>query len=195
MVEFYGEDASQSEDYGFIINQRNYERLVGLMNNSGTLVFGGQSDASKRYIAPAILDNVTEDDLIMQEEIFGPIMPVLTFDSIDELVALQKTKEKPLALYFFSKDKKSQDLVITHTSAGGVTINDCMIHAASKYLPFGGVGNSGMGNYVGEASFKTFTHFKPIMIAVDNDSIDDSLNYPPYAGKLEKLKLFSENAD
>ena len=195
MVEFYGEDASQSEDYGFIINQRNYERLVGLMNNSGTLVFGGQSDASKRYIAPAILDNVTEDDLIMQEEIFGPIMPVLTFDSIDELVALQKTKEKPLALYFFSKDKKRQDLVITHTSAGGVTINDCMIHAASKYLPFGGVGNSGMGNYVGEASFKTFTHFKPIMVAVDNDSIDDSLNYPPYAGKLEKLKLFSENAD
>ncbi|MGE8380939.1 MAG: aldehyde dehydrogenase family protein, partial [Sphingobacterium sp.] len=165
MVEFYGEDASQSEDYGFIINQRNYERLIELLGNSGTMVFGGESDAAARYISPTILDNVTEHDGIMQEEIFGPIMPVLTFESIEELVALQKTKEKPLALYLFSKDKKRQDLVLAHTSAGGVTINDCMIHAASKYLPFGGVGNSGMGNYVGHASFKTFTHFKPIMIA------------------------------
>lgn len=195
MVEFYGEDASKSEDYGFIINERNYERLVGLIDGNGTMVFGGQSDAEKRYIAPTILDNVTEDTPIMQEEIFGPIMPVLTFDSIEELVALQKTKEKPLSLYFFSKDKKSQDLVLTQTSAGGVTINDCMIHAASKYLPFGGVGNSGMGNYVGAASFKTFTHFKPIMIANKSESVDDSLNFPPYAGKVEKLKSIMENAD
>lgn len=195
MVEFYGEDASTSEDYGFIINERNYERLVGLMDGNGTLVFGGQSDSAKRYIAPTILDNVTEGSAIMQEEIFGPIMPVLTFDSIEELVALQKTKEKPLALYFFSTDKKSQDLVLAHTSAGGVTINDCMIHAASKYLPFGGVGNSGMGNYVGAASFKTFTHFKPIMISNKSDLVDDSLNYPPYAGKLEKLREITENAE
>jgi len=195
MVEFYGEDASKSEDYGFIINERNYERLVGLMDGNGTLVFGGQSDSTKRYIAPTILDNVTEGSAIMQEEIFGPIMPVLTFDSIEELVALQKTKEKPLALYFFSTDKKSQDLVLAHTSAGGVTINDCMIHAASKYLPFGGVGNSGMGNYVGAASFKTFTHFKPIMISNKSDLVDDSLNYPPYAGKLEKLREITENAE
>ncbi|REC62236.1 aldehyde dehydrogenase family protein [Chryseobacterium pennae] len=193
MVEFYGEDASQSEDYGFIINQRNYERLLGLMNTSGTLIFGGQSDASTRYISPTILDQVTEETPIMQEEIFGPIMPVLTFESIDELVALQKTKEKPLALYLFSNDKKRQDLVLAHTSAGGVTINDCMIHAASRYLPFGGVGNSGMGNYVGHASFKAFTHFKPIMIANRNKLVDDSLNYPPYAGKLEKLKRIAEN--
>lgn len=195
MVEFYGQDASQSEDYGFIINQRNFERLIGLMNADGNIVFGGQSEAAKRYIAPTILDNITEDAAIMQEEIFGPIMPILTFESIEELVALQKTKEKPLSLYFFSKDKKRQDLVLTHTSAGGVTINDCMIHAASKYLPFGGVGNSGMGNYVGEASFKTFTHFKPIMIANKIDLLDDSLNYPPYAGKVEKLKKINENAD
>jgi aldehyde dehydrogenase (NAD+) len=195
IVEFYGEDASQSEDYGFIINQRNFERLVGLMNADGTIVFGGQSDVLKRYIAPTILDNITEDSAIMQEEIFGPIMPILTFNSIQELVALQKTKEKPLSLYFFSKDKTRQDLVLTHTSAGGVTINDCMIHAASKYLPFGGVGNSGMGNYVGEASFKTFTHFKPIMIASKTGLTDDSLNFPPYAGKVEKLKNIMENAD
>lgn len=195
MVEFYGEDASKSEDYGFIINERNFERLVGLLNGNGTMVFGGKSDAEKRFIAPTILDNVTEDTAIMQEEIFGPIMPVLTFDSIEELVALQKTKEKPLALYFFSKDKKRQELVLTHTSAGGVTINDCMIHAASKYLPFGGIGNSGMGNYVGAASFKTFTHFKPIMIANNTGSTDDSLNFPPYAGKVEKLKSIMENAD
>lgn len=195
MVEFYGADASKSEDYGFIINERNFERLVGLINADSTLVFGGQSDASKRYIAPTILDNVTEDAAIMQEEIFGPIMPVLTFDSIEELVALQKTKEKPLSLYFFSKDKKRQDLVLTNTAAGGVTINDCMIHAASRYLPFGGVGNSGMGNYVGEASFKTFTHFKPIMIANNTNLVDDSLNFPPYAGKVEKLKSIMENAE
>lgn len=195
MVEFYGEDASKSEDYGFIINERNFDRLVGLMDGNGTMVFGGQSDAEKRYIAPTILDNVTEDTPIMQEEIFGPIMPVLKFDNIEELVALQKTKEKPLSLYFFSKDKKCQDLVLTNTGAGGVTINDCMIHAASKYLPFGGVGNSGMGNYVGEASFKTFTHFKPIMIVHNTDLTDNSLNFPPYAGKVEKLKSMMENAD
>jgi aldehyde dehydrogenase (NAD+) len=195
MIEFYGKDASKSKDYGFIINERNFDRLVGLMNADSDLIFGGQSDAAKRYIAPTILDNVTENTAIMQEEIFGPIMPVLAFESIEELVALQKTKEKPLALYFFSKDKKHQDLVLTHTSAGGVTINDCMIHAASKYLPFGGVGNSGMGNYVGEASFKTFTHFKPIMIANNTGLTDDSLNYPPYAGKVEKLKSIMENAD
>jgi aldehyde dehydrogenase (NAD+) len=195
ILEFYGEDASQSGDYGFIINQRNFERLIGLMNADGNIVFGGQSEAAKRYIAPTILDNITEDAAIMQEEIFGPIMPILTFESIEELVALQKTKEKPLSLYFFSKDKKRQDLVLTRTSAGGVTINDCMIHAASKYLPFGGIGNSGMGNYVGEASFKTFTHFKPIMIANKSDLVDDSLNYPPYAGKVEKLKEINENAD
>ncbi len=197
MVEFYGEDASKSEDYGFIINERNFERLVGLIdeNTNGTMVFGGKSNAEKRYISPTILDNVTENAPIMQEEIFGPIMPVLTFESVEELVALQKTKEKPLALYFFSKDKKRQDLVLTHTSAGGVTINDCMIHAASKYLPFGGVGNSGMGNYVGAASFKTFTHYKPIMIANKSESADDSLNFPPYAGKLEKLRAIIENAE
>jgi len=188
MVEFYGEDASQSEDYGFIIDQRNFERLLGSLNNNGKIVFGGQSDAARRYIAPTILDDISENSEIMQEEIFGPIMPVLSFDSIEELVDLQKTKEKPLALYFFSKDKKSQDLVLAHTSSGGVTINDCMQHAASRYLPFGGVGNSGMGNYVGEATFKAFTHFKPIMIAHTSDSLDDSLSYPPYAGKVEKLK-------
>jgi len=188
IIAFYGEDASRSPDYGFIINERNYKRLVHLMNAGGNVVFGGNYNAEKRFIAPTIIDGITEVDEIMQEEIFGPILPVLEFENIDTLIQLQKRKEKPLALYIFSKNSKTVNNLLAHTSSGGVTINDCMQHGASRYLPFGGVGNSGMGNYVGEASFKAFTHFKPVMKANTAHALDVSLRYPPYDGKVKKLK-------
>jgi aldehyde dehydrogenase (NAD+) len=184
---FYGEDASKSDDYGFMINDRNFDRVLSYMN-SGKIVYGGGSDKSKRYIQPTIMTDVTEESMIMQDEIFGPILPVLEFENIDELIALQRSKEKPLALYYFSNNKKNIEKMIRLTSSGGVTINDCMVHGGTAYLPFGGVGNSGMGSYHGFKTFEVFSHMKAVMKAPTNYLLDLPLKYPPYAGKLNKIK-------
>lgn len=191
ILEFYGEDPSASEDYGFLINHKNFDRVISYLG-SGTIVHGGRHDRARRYIEPTILDDVPEDAPVMQDEIFGPILPILSFDSLDALLARQRTKEKPLALYLFTKDKESQAKVLRTTSSGGVTINDCMSHCGTPYLPFGGVGNSGMGGYHGKHSFDTFTHFKAVMIAPTAKMLDFSVKYPPYAGKRNTLHRLSK---
>ena len=187
IVQFFGEDASTSEDYGFIINDRNFDRLLTYLNN-GTLIYGGRTNKAKRYIEPTILDNIQEDDAIMQEEIFGPILPVLEFENIDQWIKSQQLKEKPLSLYFFSKSEENIKKVILGTSSGGVTINDCMGHGGTNYLPFGGVGNSGMGSYHGKATFDLFTHYKAVLEAPTAHLLDLPIKYGPYKGKYEMIK-------
>ncbi len=188
VAEFYGADPSQSPDYGFIINTRNFERAVSYLDVGARLRHGGRFDAERRYIEPTIFDQVDESSLLMKDELFAPILPVLSFRSLDELLALQRSKDKPLALYFFSKDSDRQRQVIRGTSSGGVTINDCMSHGGTLFLPFGGVGNSGMGSYHGAKSFETFSHMKAVMTAPTARILDLPLKYPPYAGKLATVK-------
>ncbi|MCA6494128.1 MAG: aldehyde dehydrogenase family protein [Chitinophagaceae bacterium] len=191
IIQFYGEDASQSKDYGFIINDKNFDRIVGYLDE-GNIVYGGQYKKASRYIQPTLIDGLTEESKIMQDEIFGPVLPILTFENLDELIAHQKRKEKPLALYFFSKKEDAKQMIVRLTSAGGVTINDCMAHGGTSFLPFGGVGNSGMGSYHGYKTFETFSHLKAVMEAPTSHILDLPVKYPPYKEKLKKLKTMEK---
>lgn len=173
----YGDDPLSNADYGKIVNEKHFDRLCGLIDNSKT-VFGGNSDKSTLQIAPTVMDNVTWDDAVMQEEIFGPIMPILTFDSFDEVYSLLANKPKPLALYLFSEDKKRIKEVTERCSYGGGCINDTIIHLATSEMAFGGVGESGMGGYHGKDGFDAFSHTKSI---VDKKTwMDLPMRYQPY---------------
>ena len=184
----YGENPLENKDYGKIINRRHFDRLVGLIDKE-KVVTGGNADPATCRIAPTVMDNVTEADAVMGEEIFGPIMPVLTFDNFDALVDGLKNKDKPLALYIFSNDKKRIDRVLTELSYGGGCINDVVIHLATSEMGFGGVGESGMGAYHGKTGFDAFTHYKSV---VDKKTwLDLPMRYQPYKSKLyEKLLHF-----
>ncbi len=186
--EFYGKNPSISNDYPRIINDFHWQRLASLMK-AGKIITGGQSDQSDRYIAPTIIDQVTWADPIMQEEIFGPILPVLEYTELSEAIAQVNAHPHPLALYFFSDNSQHQQQVIDQTISGGVCLNDTIMHLASPELPFGGVGTSGLGSYHGKASFTTFSHAKSIL----NRSflLDIDFRYPPYnETKMKLLKFF-----
>lgn len=178
--QFYGDDAEKSDSYGRIINQKHFDRLSSLLQN-GKIVVGGKTNPETRYIAPTIIDDVSWNDAIMQEEIFGPILPILTYDHLDEAIAAIRSRPKPLALYFFSDEVANQDKVLKQISFGGGCINDCLLQVANTNLPFGGVGPSGMGNYHGQYSFETFSHRKGIY--KKNWLLDLSIEYPPYTPK------------
>lgn len=184
----YGENPLANKDYGKIINRKHFERLLGLIDPKKVVV-GGNADAATCRIAPTVMDNVTEADAVMGEEIFGPIMPILTFDCFDTVVDELKGKDKPLALYLFSSDRKHIDRVLTELSYGGGCINDVVIHLATSEMGFGGVGESGMGSYHGKDGFDAFTHYKSI---VDKKTwLDLPMRYQPYKSKLyEKLLHF-----
>ncbi|MBW4466137.1 MAG: aldehyde dehydrogenase [Pegethrix bostrychoides GSE-TBD4-15B] len=190
--EFYGDDPAQSPDYARIVNDRHFGRLSQLLpgnsagNSAGKLIAGGTTDAAQRYMAPTILDQVTPEAAVMQDEIFGPILPVLDYGDISEAIALIKSRPKPLALYLFTRNAKLQARVLSQTSSGGVCINDTIMQIAASSLPFGGVGESGMGRYHGKASFDTFSHYKSVL--VKNFWLDIKWRYAPYAGKLELFK-------
>ena len=184
--EFYGENPEDNKEYPRIISDGHFDRLVNLMQH-GEKICGGNTNRTKRYIEPVILDHINADDPVMQEEIFGPVLPVLTYEKIEEAIQFVNDQPRPLALYFFSKSKKMQKKILTSTSSGGVTINDTIIHVASAKLPFGGVGNSGMGSYHGKYSFLTFTHQKAVM--KNPTWIDLPVKYPPYKDKIKWLKL------
>lgn len=179
--EFYGENPESSSDYGRIINQRHFSRLMGFLD--GKTVIGGQADPETRYIAPTILDDVSWDDPVMQEEIFGPILPVLTYNDLDEAIARVNERSKPLALYFFSQDRQKQNKILQSTSSGGVCLNDTVMQVGVTGLPFGGVGDSGMGSYHGKSSFDTFSHQKSVL--KKSFWLDLGWRYAPY--KLDKL--------
>ncbi len=160
---FYGKDPRRSVHYARIVNQRHFRRLMGLMEGAG-IIIGGESDEEELYIAPTIVDEPRWDSPLMSEEIFGPILPVLAYDDLDEAIALVNARPKPLALYFFSRDEDKQRQVLERTFSGGVCINSTLLHESTQTLPFGGVGDSGMGAYHGKASFDTFTHYKAVLI-------------------------------
>lgn len=172
------------DDFGRIINERHFNRLIKLIDHTKT-VHKNVVNKDDKFISPTILKDVTWDDPVMKEEIFGPILPVLSFDSIDELMTILKTKEKPLALYLFSKDKETQNKIWNSLSFGGGAINDTLMHVSNPYLPFGGIGPSGIGSYHGKFSFILFSHMKGYIKR--STWLDLPITYPPYSKKKERL--------
>lgn len=185
----YGEDPLANPDYGKIINEKHFQRLLGLIQEDKVVV-GGQSDPQALRIAPTILDNVAEGDPVMQEEIFGPILPILTYDSFEELYGLLADKPKPLALYLFSQNRARVREAMSRFRFGGGCVNDVVVHLATSEMGFGGVGESGMGAYHGKTGFETFSHSKSIL---DRKTwIDLPMRCQPYNelnGKLMHLFL------
>ena len=178
--EFYGDDPKVSPDFARIVNERHHARLTRLLRDAD-IVTGGESDLNARYIAPTILKGVRTDDAVMQEEIFGPILPVISVPSVDAAIAFVNDRPKPLALYVFARDTGVQERVIAGTSAGGTTVNHVFLHYAVHELPFGGVGESGMGAYHGRRSFDTFTHRRAVLKKPLFP--DPPLLFPPYSAK------------
>lgn len=183
ITKFYGEDAAKSDDYPRIISQEAAGRLVALMKGE-EIYTGGAFDIPARYIAPTILDNVSPDSPIMQEEIFGPILPVLTVGDMNEAVEYINARPKPLAFYYFGHPADGEK-IIERTSSGGACINDTLLHVSNPNLPFGGVGNSGMGCYHGRYSFETFSHSRSVLTS--KTWIDLSIKFPPFK-KISLLK-------
>ena len=182
--EFFGDDPRRSPDLGRIVNDAHFNRLCGLLAH-GTIVTGGQTDATERYIAPTLIDAPVLDSPLMQEEIFGPLLPIVEYDTLDDAVRFLSARPKPLALYFFSRVVAHQDHILRETSSGGACINDVMLYYANSSLPFGGVGASGMGKYHGRYSFDTFTHFKAVLRKPF--WLDIRQRYMPYSDKLLRL--------
>ena len=185
----YGKNPLENSDYGKIINQKHFERVSSLIN-AEKIVHGGKTNPQTQQIEPTVLDNVTWDDAVMQEEIFGPIMPILTYENLDQVIADLQKKQKPLALYFFSQNKKNIKAVTEKVSYGGGCINDTIIHLATSEMGFGGVGESGMGSYHGKTGFDAFSHTKSI---VDKKTwMDLPMRYQPYDRKIngKLLKMF-----
>jgi len=162
ILEYYGEDASQHKRYCRIINERHFRRLIGLLDLK-KIIYGGRSNPEDRYIEPTILCPVEWDDQIMEDEIFGPILPVLDYSDLDDIICKINERPKPLALYLFSEDESVQKQITEEISFGGGAINNTVMHVVSHFLPFGGVGSSGMGKYHGKYSFETFSHYKSIL--------------------------------
>ncbi|MDU9691732.1 aldehyde dehydrogenase [Priestia aryabhattai] len=158
----YGEDVSQNLDFPHVVSEKHFDRLSSFLTN-GDIVFGGKTDRSRLFIEPTVLDNISWEDNVMQDEIFGPILPVIVYDEISEVIQAIVKRPKPLALYLFSEDEAVQNHILNSVSFGGGSINDTINHMTSHYLPFGGVGDSGMGAYHGKASFDTFSHAKSIL--------------------------------
>ena len=158
----FGKHPLENPNYGKIINRKHFQRLQGLIDSS-KVVIGGQSDAKILRIAPTVMKNVTWEDAVMGEEIFGPILPILTYESLDDAIQTVESHPHPLALYFFSEDKAAQKNVLDHCHFGGGCINDTIIHLATSAMPFGGIGESGMGGYHGKAGFDEFTHYRSIV--------------------------------
>ena len=185
----FGDDPLASDDLGCLVNQAQFERLHALLEGArsrGQVLFGGQSDASRRRIAPTLIQVDSLDDPLMHEELFGPLLPVLRVNDLNEAIERINQRPKPLALYLFSKQRDAQQQILERTSSGGVCFNDVVMHVSVPDLPFGGVGNSGMGNYHGEAGFRTFSHERSVLRRPFR--LDVPFRYPPYAGKLPLVR-------
>lgn len=183
--EFYGDNPAESPDFCRIISQRHFQRLTEFLKD-GEIVVGGETNPGERYIAPTVIDGIDWDAAVMQEEIFGPILPVLEYSDLTEAIAQIEARPKPLALYFFSQDKQKQERILRETSSGGVCFNDTVMQFGVTSLPFGGVGDSGIGSYHGKASFDTFSHYKSVLNK--GFLFDLKWRYAPYKGKLNFLK-------
>lgn len=185
MHEFFGEDPKKSSDFARIINGRHFDRLTSYLQGKRAFV-GGEQDKATKYLAPTILTDATVDDKVMQEEIFGPILPVLEYRTLDEAIRFVNDRPKPLAFYFFSKNRDHQRRVLADVTFGGGCINDTLVHLTTPHLPFGGVGASGMGAYHGKYSFEIFSHRKSVMMKPFFGELP--VRYPPYAGKLGLIR-------
>ncbi|XP_051891264.1 aldehyde dehydrogenase family 3 member A2-like isoform X1 [Pristis pectinata] len=189
ITEFYGSDPQKSPDYGRIVNQRHFQRIMSLLEGVN-VAYGGQNDEGDLYIAPTVVTDVDPDSRIMQEEIFGPLLPIVTVSSVDEAIAFINKRDKALALYVFSHNKKLINRMITETSSGGVTANDCLIHYTLHTLPFGGVGKSGFGAYHGKYSFETFSHRRACVLKSLGMEKVNSIRYAPASDSKEKWTLW-----
>lgn len=184
----YSEQSTTAENYVQIINQKNFERLVALIDEK-KIFLGGITDPASRYIAPTVLNGVTFSDKIMEDEIFGPILPVIAFENLDEVITAVKERPKPLSLYVYSKNQKTIKKILQAISFGGGAVNDSVMHISNSKLPFGGVGASGIGSYHGKAGFDTFTHYKSILHK--KFWFEPSIKYAPYTNfKLKLIKWF-----
>ena len=180
----YGEHPLNNPDYGKIINEKHFGRIFSLIDRD-KVVYGGAADARDLRIEPTVMDHITWEDEVMQQEIFGPVMPILVYDDIDEVIDIVNSHQKPLALYYFSSDRERIDKVLSSCQFGGGCVNDTNIHLATSNMGFGGVGESGMGAYHGKAGFDTFTHRKSI---VDKKTwLDLGMRYQPYTKNGQKL--------
>lgn len=182
---FYGENVIESPDYGRIVSERHYTRLKDLIDEN-KIYSGGHFSDETFYIEPTVIENVTWQDPVMSDEIFGPILPILTFNDMDHVISEINARPKPLALYLFTESKKVEKEVLSRTSSGGVAINETITHIVSPHLPFGGVGSSGMGAYHGKYSFLTFSHRKSVV--KKSTKLDIKLVFPPYNNKIKLVK-------
>ena len=185
IVEQYGSNPLLSPDYPRIVNLRHFDRLASLLSH-GTLIVGGDTCRDQRYIAPTLITDVRSDSPLLSDEIFGPILPIIPFDDIDDCVEHINTHPTPLALYYFTTDKKKAQYMRNHTEAGGMCINDTIVHVANHNLPFGGKGRSGMGRYHGRYSFETFSHAKSVVTTTNRFFL--SVKSAPYGDKLKWIK-------
>ncbi|MCB0507089.1 MAG: aldehyde dehydrogenase [Chitinophagales bacterium] len=188
--EFFGENPQQSPDLGRIINEKHFLRLSRFIEK-GNVIMGGQMDIKDLFIAPTLLDSVSVEDEVMNEEIFGPIMPIIEYEKIEDAIRFVNSRNKPLALYIFSNDKMYQEKILNETSSGNASINECLMHVGQFELPFGGVGDSGIGAYHGKVSFDTFSHLKGIL--KKSTLTDLPQRFPPYTESGTKIikKLIS----
>jgi len=185
--EFYYVDGKLTDDFPWVINDKHVEMLKGLIDEK-KLIWGGKV-AHDRALEPTIMDNCTYDDLVMKDEIFGPVLPIITFNYLDKLLEEQLRRPKPLAFYYFSSNSRKAKKVMSRMPYGGGCVNDCIMHMTSDSMPFGGVGNSGMGSYHGEMSFVTFSHQKSVLVKSKSELM---VKYPPYTKKkLSMIKMMA----
>jgi len=187
--ECFGPDPLRSPDLGSIVNQAQYDRLSGLLEGArqrGQLLHGGACEPGERRIAPSLIQVEGPEDPLMQEELFGPLLPVLVVEDLEEAIQLINSRPKPLALYLFTSQRQHQRTLLQRTSSGGVCLNDVVLQAGVPELPFGGVGNSGMGTYHGKAGFETFSHRRSVLRR--SFRLDAPFRYPPYAGRLPLIR-------
>ena len=191
----YGKAPESNQEYAKIINEQHFQRLLNIINNTkasatpnidGEVICGGAFNTSTLQIAPTIIDNCSFDAIAMEEELFGPIMPIIEYENIDEIIETINSRPTPLALYIFTTNKAIEEKILTKTSFGGGCVNDCINHLVNSNLPFGGVGESGMGRYHGKETFYAFSHQKSI--EKRGGSMEINLRYPPYEGHFKILK-------
>ena len=184
---FYGENKMQSGDYGKIINEKRFDKLLSYFQD-GKLVYGGEHERSKLFIEPTIMENVPLDSALMKEEIFGPLLPILEFNSFEEALSIVKQNPNPLAFYLFNANQEQEQAWVKAVHFGGGCINNTAWHFANYHIGFGGIGNSGIGSYHGKHSFDTFSHSKPLMKTPV--WFDPSFKYPPFKGKIRLFKWY-----
>ncbi len=183
--QFYGKDPQLSPEYGRIINKNRLQKLESYFAE-GNIICGGKAIPEDLYVAPTLMDNILPEATIMKDEIFGPILPILTYENVEDAVMTIRNNPNPLSLYYFGNNRKTEKIFTDQISFGGGCINNTLVHLANEALPFGGVGNSGLGNYHGKFSFEAFT--RPKSVLKSGTWLDPSFKYPPYKGKLKILK-------